>query len=248
MTIHLFFQLLVYLGYLYIGGAFMLLLYFLFGSFMASVLMCFFDHREDIRYFLFGRSKCDYCNSTLAWYNLIPIFSFLISRGRCTHCNTKLSARYIMIEFFIGLVCMIFLPKVISHDPNFIFPFLVITIMMISDLTDYFVSDALQIILLISFVYYLLFTNHPYYFISSIILFLTFFGCNLLLPNSIGGADLKFVFIVGLLLEPMQLPYFIFIAALSGLIILIVTKIHPLPFIPFLSVSFLLLYVQFFTP
>ncbi|MBG9989269.1 prepilin peptidase [Aerococcaceae bacterium DSM 111176] len=221
----------------------MFLVYFLIGSIFASTMMCCFDHRDNIQYFLTGRSKCDTCGAVLSWYNLIPIVSFLVARGKCTYCHQKLSLRYLIVELITGLVSMVFFPQVIVHNPNFLFTLLIIIVMMISDMTDYYVSDILQVLLLISVIYYLFTTNHPYYFVSSIILFITLYLCNILLPHSIGGADLKFVLIIGFLLEPLQLPLYIFIASFAGLVVILVSKSKYISFIPFLGISFLLLYV-----
>lgn len=221
----------------------MFLVYFFFGSIFASTMMCCFDHRDNIRYFLIGRSKCDSCGIVLNWYNLIPVVSFLVSRGKCTYCHQKLSFRYLIVEIVIGFVFMFFFPRVVIYNPHFLFTLFIIIVMIISDMTDYYVSDILQLLLSISIVYYLIATDNPYYFISSIILFITLYLCNILLPDSIGGADLKFVLIVGILLDPLQLPLYIFVASFTGLIVIFVSKSKYIPFIPFLGISFLLLYV-----
>lgn len=44
------------------------------------------------------------CQNKLAWYELIPIFSFLGLRGRCRNCKTKISIQYPIIEFTTGLI------------------------------------------------------------------------------------------------------------------------------------------------
>lgn len=44
------------------------------------------------------------CQNKLAWYELIPIFSFLGLRGRCRNCKTKISIQYPVVEFVTGLI------------------------------------------------------------------------------------------------------------------------------------------------
>lgn len=36
---------------------------------------------------LVGRSNCDGCGRTLAWYELVPFISFIALRGRCRTCG-----------------------------------------------------------------------------------------------------------------------------------------------------------------
>lgn len=44
------------------------------------------------------RSVCPKCNHTIAWYDLIPVFSFLILRGKCRNCSEGISFRYPFVE------------------------------------------------------------------------------------------------------------------------------------------------------
>ncbi len=51
-----------------------------------------------------GRSKCDFCNKTLRWYDLLPVFSFIVLKGKCRYCKKKLSFSYPFIEFLTGVL------------------------------------------------------------------------------------------------------------------------------------------------
>lgn len=44
------------------------------------------------------------CQKELAWYELIPIFSFLAFWGRCKNCKNKISLQYPLVEFVAGLI------------------------------------------------------------------------------------------------------------------------------------------------
>lgn len=43
-------------------------------------------------------SHCDQCHTALAWYDLIPVFSWLWLRGRCRHCGAAIGLRSPLVE------------------------------------------------------------------------------------------------------------------------------------------------------
>lgn len=45
-----------------------------------------------------GRSICPHCTHVLAWYDLIPLFSWLSLRGRCRYCGQAVSWQYPLTE------------------------------------------------------------------------------------------------------------------------------------------------------
>lgn len=75
----------------------------LFGVAIGSFSNVVIDRLPEGESIVFGRSHCDYCRTTLSWYELIPVFSFLIQGGRCRHCRKKLSFQYPIIEMLSGL-------------------------------------------------------------------------------------------------------------------------------------------------
>ena len=83
---------------------FIFLLGLAFGSF-ANVLIDRLPKGEDV---MFGRSKCDYCRKTLAWYELIPLISFLLQGGRCRKCRKRLNWQYPLVELATaaGFACI----------------------------------------------------------------------------------------------------------------------------------------------
>jgi prepilin signal peptidase PulO-like enzyme (type II secretory pathway) len=62
-----------------------------------------------------GRSHCPICLKTLAWYELIPIFSFFIQRGRCRGCGHKISLQYPLVEILSGLI-FVFVPLALTYN------------------------------------------------------------------------------------------------------------------------------------
>ena len=75
---------------------------FMFGGCLGSffnVLLCRIPKQQE---FIKTRSYCPECNKTLAWYELIPVFSFLLQRGRCRKCMARMSPQYLIMELLCG--------------------------------------------------------------------------------------------------------------------------------------------------
>ncbi len=53
------------------------------------------------------RSHCMTCGYTIAWYDLVPVFSWLFLKGKCRHCGSKISIQYPIIEAANGIIYLI---------------------------------------------------------------------------------------------------------------------------------------------
>lgn len=51
-----------------------------------------------------GRSICPNCRHALAWYDLVPVFSWLYLRGRCRYCKKPISYQYPAVELVLAAV------------------------------------------------------------------------------------------------------------------------------------------------
>ncbi|MCS7080163.1 MAG: prepilin peptidase [Chloracidobacterium sp.] len=51
-----------------------------------------------------ARSYCPSCQTTIAWYDNLPIISFFILRGRCRACGARISWQYPLVELATGLL------------------------------------------------------------------------------------------------------------------------------------------------
>jgi leader peptidase (prepilin peptidase) / N-methyltransferase len=73
-----------------------------FGSFFATVAIRWPEGRSALH----GRSACDGCGETLAWFELVPLASFLLQRGRCRRCGVAIAPIHVAIELlgvFVGV-------------------------------------------------------------------------------------------------------------------------------------------------
>lgn len=69
----------------------------LIGSFL-NVLVLRHGFRETPR----ARSGCMACGKNLAWWELMPVFSFILLRGRCAKCGSAISFQYPLVEFVLA--------------------------------------------------------------------------------------------------------------------------------------------------
>ena len=54
-----------------------------------------------------GRSHCQECGKTVAWYHNIPLLSYFILRGKCANCQAKFSIRYPLVEFIVAALWIV---------------------------------------------------------------------------------------------------------------------------------------------
>src|SRR5438046_4986437 len=78
-----------------------------------------------------GRSQCVTCRSTIAAYDLVPVFSWLNLRGACRACKSPISPLYPFIEL-ISLILFtsmyLYLPSDYWTGYSIFFSALIITI------------------------------------------------------------------------------------------------------------------------
>ena len=53
------------------------------------------------------RSHCMKCGYQLAWYDMVPVFSWLFLRGRCRKCKAPISPQYPIVEALNGIMYVI---------------------------------------------------------------------------------------------------------------------------------------------
>ncbi len=83
-----------------------MLLFFLFilGLFIGSFLNVLVDRLPREESIAKGRSHCEFCKHTLAWYDLVPVFSFIQLKGKCRYCRSPLSYYYPIVELTTGIL------------------------------------------------------------------------------------------------------------------------------------------------
>lgn len=201
---------------------------------------------------IYPSSHCPKCNHKLGASELVPIFSYLFLKGQCKNCHEKISLFYPIFELTTGMLFVISY-WIFGFSIEFIIAITFISILLIIIISDYqtmIIPDQVLIIgsilLIIEKLIETSIKNTSIYILYGIISFLIMFGIKkigdfLFKKESMGGGDIKLMFIFGLVLGiPMSIiSIFLasFIALPVSLFILKTKKEHIIPFGPFLSIS-----------
>lgn len=224
------------------------------GSFL-NVLADRFSRNESV---IKGRSYCESCKKTLGIKDLVPVFSFLYLGGKCRYCKTKLSWYYPLVEVTTGVLFIVTFWWTVNQFPASNFQYQISNVLyylfLISSLIVIFFADIKYGIIpdkiivpaiLISFLYILLTTSYvlPAHFLSALGAFLFFFLIFFLTRGKgMGFGDVKFAFLMGLVLGFPNIVISLYIAFLTGAFVSLILilggkkKLHgsTIPFGPFL--------------
>ena len=206
---------------------------------------------------VFPPSHCPNCNHRLGASELIPILSFIFLKGKCKHCWQKISAFYPVFEFLTGLLFVI---SYIIFGPTkeFLLAITFVSLLIIIVVSDYefmIIEDSVLIffsILLFAEIWWINgLTKALYSLLNGILAFFTMwalkkFGDFLFKKESMGGGDIKLLFIFGMVLSYPIAILSIFLGSLIGLpislIIMAKKKAHIIPFGPFLALGAIILF------
>ncbi|MBP9669990.1 prepilin peptidase [Candidatus Woesebacteria bacterium] len=242
---------------------------FLLGASVGSFVNVLIDRTIMGENWVSGRSHCDHCHKTLAWYDMIPVVSFLIYGGRSRCCKKILSYRYPIVELLVGLLFVWWLAmgfwffQLVSAPLSLIQPsFWLITgvLLAILALADLYYGVVLMPIVWIGVILTAIYRAVLWYYAAhqlidiqisilvSIVLF-GFFGVlyKITKGRGMGDGDMYLAGYIGLLLGwPRAMIAMLFSFVIGAVVgtFLIVTKIRSrkdsLPFVPFMVVSVLI--------
>lgn len=236
-----------------------LILFFIFGTVMGSFYHLVATRLSNDQSIISPGSHCTYCNHKIKWYENIPIISYLFLKGRCSECQTKIPLSYLIVEIVTGSLF-----AVCFHSFKLSFN-LVIALIFVSSLIIVIVSDieymiildeVLMVSSLIIVVLYIVFLGiepAAYHIYAGVGAFITMYaikiiGDKLFKKESLGGGDIKLMFIFGLVLGyPLSLcTIFLatFIAFPIALFILFSDKENIIPFGPFLSMAAIIIFIS----
>lgn len=230
------------------------LLFFVFilGANIGSFLNVVID-RVPKELSIMGRSYCDYCKHKLAWFDLIPLFSYFYLRGRCRYCDRHISLQNPIVELLTGVLFLIFFLKTgVKIDYSLLFNWFIVSAFIIIAVVDFkeqiILDEPLILLLLLS-----LYINRdllPFHLATSIILASWFLLIYYLSGKiAMGYGDVKLIFVMGMLMPMPYVLYALYLAFLTGgivsAILIIARRKHfksQIAFGPFLTLGFLVIF------
>ncbi|MGI6324437.1 MAG: prepilin peptidase [Bacilli bacterium] len=226
----------------------------MFGSFFNVVGLRLSTNQSII----YPPSSCPKCGRRLSAWELIPVISYIILLGKCHGCKQPISWRYPLFELLTGfLFAASYIVFGMTLDLIIALTFISgLIIIIISDINSMTIPDEILIVtslliiieLLIGKGYQKAFIAIGNGLLSFILMFgIKFFGDALFKRESLGGGDIKLMFLIGLVLH-FWLSIFVivlgaFMALPIAILILIIKRTNIISFGPFLSLASIIIYL-----
>ena len=201
----------------------------IFGSFYNVLGLRIVNHESIIK----PRSHCEKCGHILAWYELIPIFCGLL---------------FLISYYSFGFSYNLLIALIISS---------LLIIVTVSDITYMIIPDRFivicSILVIIIKAIFCPLNTFLYSLLSGIASFAVMFaimkfGNYVFKKETLGGADVKLMFFVGLCLEPflslLVIVFASFIALPVSLLLLVKEKEHAIPFGPFIVIALMIVFLM----
>ena len=236
-----------------------IVLFFIIGVVMGSFFHVVATRLSNDESIITPGSHCPRCNHFLKWYENIPVISYILQMGKCKSCNSKIPISYLVVEVITGLMF-----AVCYRSFGFSLE-LLIALVFISSLIIVIVSDIEYMIILdevlivstlvvaVIYVIFLGLEQAAYHIYSGVGAFVIMYSIKLLgdklfKKESLGGGDIKLMFLFGMVLGLSMSVCTIFLATFIAfpvaLIILFSNKENVIPFGPFLSMAAMIIYIS----
>ncbi|MDD6678341.1 MAG: prepilin peptidase [Firmicutes bacterium] len=186
----------------------------LLGLVMGSALNCLAMRLVSGQKWSGGRSRCPHCRHALSPLDLVPLFSWLFLRGKCRYCGEKISPRYPLTEALLALIFVSLLLKFDLRWETLELMILCACLFCLSlvDLDSQIIPDRFLVISAVTRFAFLLVTFGPtadflsagWYalwhglVLGGSVLLLSLLMDKVLHKESMGGGDIKLLFVLGL--------------------------------------------------
>lgn len=172
-------------------------------------------------------SHCPNCQHQLRFYELIPVISFLFQLGKCTNCKIKIPLFYPLFEILTGILFALSF-YVFGFSIQLLIALTFVSMSLIIIISDYYYFIIPDEVLIVSLI---LFTIEIYLLsgikgigvslfnasIAFVIMYsLKLFGDFIFKKESMGGGDIKLLFVFGFVLGYEMAILSIFMGSFIG--------------------------------
>ncbi|MBU0529479.1 prepilin peptidase [bacterium] len=203
------------------------------------------------------RSHCLKCDNQLKPWENIPVLSYIFLRGKCSNCHTPISLRYPFIEILTSIIFLLlyYYYGLTIQTLLLCVLFSIVIVITFIDVDTQLISNELLIFGLIPVSIYIVLpglsnigTNLLGAIgLSGLFFLIGYFGKILYKEDSMGMGDIKYAFVIGLLLGWKSGILAFGISFLSAAIIIFIYSItknlkprQKIPFGPFMSIGLLI--------
>ncbi|MBR3326701.1 MAG: prepilin peptidase [Atopobiaceae bacterium] len=206
------------------------------GLVMGSFLNCLawrMTHGESV---LHGRSHCTSCGHVLGPRDLVPVLSWALSRGRCRYCGERVSWRYPATELFTAIVYVSLAVRYgLTLEMLELVAFAsVLLVLSLTDLDEYLIPNATIVAAMLVRVAYIVAMGATGQadamallrdslvggvVVAVPILLLALVMDRVLGRESLGGGDVKLLFVAGLYFGWQQCLFLVVVACVLGLLL-----------------------------
>lgn len=235
--------------------------FFLFGTIFGSFFNVVGSRIPNGESIVNPPSHCTNCNHQLTWKELIPILSFLFQGGKCRQCKQTISWFHPLYEFATGLLFALCY-NIFGFQFELIIALTFLSVLMILLVSDYYYMILPDEVLITGGVALVIelwighgFSDTVMAIGSGVVAFIIMYlikliGDFIFQKESMGGGDIKLLFLFGMILGiPLSVVSIFlasFIALPISLIILYQKKTNIIPFGPFLGMAAMILYLTRF--
>lgn len=197
---------------------------FLFGIVIGSFLnVCIFRipmHETVVT----ERSHCMICGYQLAWYDLVPLFSWLCLRGRCRKCKAPISPQYPIVEATNGILYLLIFAVCGFTLDSIIYCLMASALLVLSviDWRTYEIPVGINIFILVLGILHIIIDHNNWlnyvigFFSVSLFLLILFYVSG---GRAIGGGDVKLMAAAGLVIGWKLIILAFFIGCIVGSVI-----------------------------
>lgn len=208
------------------------------GLVMGSAVNCLAMRMAAGQKWSSGRSRCPVCGHELAAGELIPLVSWLVQRGQCRHCGAAISKRYPLTEAGMAVLYAGVLVRFgLSWDT--LSALVLVTCLMALSLVDLDTQEIPHVFLIVPAVLRLVqlvwecgFTaalwSHvwPALALGGAVLVLSLVMDKVLGRESMGGGDIKLLFLLGLFMDFPCCILLVIVACIVGLTLAVMMGAH----------------------